>query len=140
MKKILSIVLTALIITSVLPMQMFNYTASAVSGNTTEFAGGSGTEDDPYLIETKEHLNNVRNYLDAHYKMLSDIVFTDADFAEGGDFYNDGIGWCPIGTADIPFTGSFDGDGKSISGLTIVSQSSEAALVGFFGYCKNTKL
>lgn len=70
---------------------------SAKAADADAFAGGSGTSEDPYLIETKAHLNNVRNYLDAHFKMIADITFTDADFAEGGDFYNDGQGWEPIG-------------------------------------------
>ncbi|MBQ6810477.1 MAG: hypothetical protein IJO94_03630, partial [Firmicutes bacterium] len=62
-----------------------------------EFAGGSGTEDNPYLIADKYQLNNVRNHLDAHFKMTADIEFTEADFAEGGAFYNNGAGWKPIG-------------------------------------------
>ena len=54
------------------------------ASNTSDFAGGSGTSTDPYLIETKEHLNNVRNDLGAHYKMIADIIFTDADYCTTG--------------------------------------------------------
>jgi hypothetical protein len=36
-----------------------------------EFAGGSGTEDDPYLIADAEDLNNVRYNLTAHYKKVN---------------------------------------------------------------------
>lgn len=67
----------------------FAVTVAFAVENTTEFAGGDGTEANPYLISTKVHLNNVRNHLDAHFKMTADIVFADADFAAGGAFHND---------------------------------------------------
>ena len=100
----------------------------------TEFASGSGTEEDPYLIATKEHLNNVRNHLDAHYEMISDIVFTDDDFANG-------TGWEPIGyNQQNSFSGVFSGNGHTISGLKISISTSElwtnysVRYVGLFGY------
>ena len=88
----------------------------------SDFAGGSGTEEDPYLIATKEHLDNVRNHLSAHYKMVDDIVFTEEDFAKEGAFYNNGHGWAPIENYDssydtLPFEGSFDGGNHTITGL-----------------------
>ena len=106
------------------------------TSDTASFAGGSGTATDPYLIETKEHLNNVRNNLSTHYKMIADIVFTEADFAAGGDFYNNGNGWLPIGTSTTsPFSGSFDGNGKSIKGLRIKITVSDIVYAGLFGCC-----
>ena len=118
----------AMVVAYVPPMSV--HATSAIS----EFAGGSGTEDDPYLIETKDHLNNVRNHLDAQYKLIADIVFTDADFAEGGSFYNEGKGWQPIGNATTPFCGIFDGNGYSIKGLTINSDVEANTYLGLFGY------
>lgn len=112
-KRLLSLILVlAMVVAYVPPMAT---QVEAVTGNTTEFAGGAGTAEDPYLISTKEHLNNVRNYLSAHFKMINDIEFTDADFAEGGAFYNSGAGWKPIGT----FDGVFDGNGYAIHGIQI---------------------
>ncbi len=110
--------------------------------NTFEFAGGTGATYDPYLISTKEHLNNVRNYLGAYFKMTADIVFTEADFAEGGDYYNDGKGWMPIGTdGGTPFFGTFDGDNHTIKGLKIsIKDSQGIGYVGLFGYNKGTIL
>ena len=35
---------------------------TVTASETNEFSGGSGTTADPYLIENKEQLNNVRNY------------------------------------------------------------------------------
>lgn len=129
MKKSISILLVAVMLISLLPMNLL--TASA---NTTEFAGGRGTEEDPYLIETKYHLDNVRNHLDAHFKMIADIEFTDADFAEGGDFYNDGQGWNSIGTNyNDDFDGCFDGASHTISGIRINFTGNSLTNLGLFG-------
>ena len=48
--------------------------------------------------------------------------------------------WTPIGTQSQPFTGSFDGDGHSISGMdiTYAATSGSAPYLGFFGYVKGT--
>lgn len=137
MKKLISVLLIFVMLLSMAPMSISFANAAT---NTEEFAGGSGTAKDPYLISTKTHLNNVRNYWSAHFKMIADIEFTDADFAEGGDFYNDGQGWSPIGTYNTPFTGSFDGDGHAIKNLytNINTSSSSDVYAGLFGYNKGT--
>lgn len=71
-------------------------------------------------IYTKEDLNNVRNDLSGAYLLMNDIKFTPEDFLEGGAFYNDGFGWIPIGAVvKEPFMGEFNGNGHTISGLTI---------------------
>ena len=98
------------------------------------FAGGSGTKSDPYLISAKDQLDSVRDYLDKHFKLNADIEFTDADFAEGGAFYNDGAGWMPIGDESAKFTGTFDGDGHVIAGLTQKISTDTNAYGGLFGY------
>lgn len=100
--------------------------------NTTEFAGGSGTASSPYLISTKEHLNNVRNHLSAHYKLTADITFSSSDFSTGGTYYNSGNGWLPIGNSSSKFKGTFDGNGHTITGLYQNTLSSYYA--GLFGY------
>lgn len=133
MKRFLALVLTVALIVSLCPLGTFSLTASAAgvgSGNTTEFAGGSGTASDPYLISTKEHLNNVRMYLSAHFKMLNDLTFDGSDFLYGGDFFNNGIGWKPIGT----FKGVFDGNNCTISNLYVDTATDN---IGLFSYVKN---
>lgn len=97
-----------------------------------EFAGGDGTSENPYLIETKEQLNNIRNHLSSHFKMITDIEFVDADFAEGGDFYNEGRGWESIDS----FSGNLDGNNHSIFNLYINSVSEEPVSIGFV--CSNS--
>ena len=119
-KRLWSWLLAAAMLCSFVPMSRLP--VSAGSGNTTEFAGGDGTEQNPYLIADKYQLNNVRNHLDAHFQMVADIEFTEADFAEGGDFYNDGQGWKPIGekswNTSTAFNGVFDGNGHIVNRLS----------------------
>lgn len=133
MKKVLSVVLAIVLMLSIMPTGLFSITASAA---TNEFAGGDGTESSPYLISTKTHLNNVRNYLNAHFKLTCNIEFTTSDFASYGSFYNSGKRWLPIGTTGSKynydyFTGSFDGNGFAIKNLYV---NSSIGTAGLFGY------
>ncbi len=133
-RSLLALLLTIVIWISNLPMKALAETNTAA--NSLGFAGGSGTETNPYLVETKEQLNNVRNDLDAHYKMIADIEFLETDFAEDGSFYNGfsgwPSGWIPIGTDDYSFSGVFDGNGHSIKNLYI--ENVGGTFVGLFGY------
>lgn len=72
------------------------------------FEGGSGTEQDPYLIKTAQQLANINTTLDAHYALISDINM--ASYLNGS-----GEGWVSIGTSANPFKGTFDGRGHTIS-------------------------
>ena len=97
------------------------------------FAGGSGTEEDPYLVETADQLDEVRDYLDAHFRQMADINLGVAP-------WNAGDRWEPIGSfgTDNNFTGSFDGRGYTISNLTISRPTTTSQ--GLFGYVKDASL
>lgn len=127
MKKIIAIILALIMSFSCFSLVSF---AETVSGNTTKFAGGNGTEENPYLISTKEHLDNVRFYLSSHFKMINDIEFTDADFSENGAYYNNGLGWEPLGYSPDYFSGTFDGNNHKIYNLYINRTSSSIGLFG----------
>ena len=105
--------------------------------NTTQFASGLGTKEWPYLILTKEHLNNVRLYLDSYFTLIEDITFVQEDFEQGGAYYNNGQGWQPIGTKGKPFTGAFNGNSKAIIGLVSNFRATSDVYVGLIGYLKN---
>lgn len=96
------------------------------------FAGGAGTEADPYVINTAEQLDAMRYYLQSHFKLNNDIDLNVAP-------YNQGEGWQPIGTFKDNFKGSFDGGGHTITGLTINRQS-DATNVGLFGFVSNSDI
>ncbi|MBQ3150122.1 MAG: hypothetical protein IJB86_02625 [Clostridia bacterium] len=99
---------------------------------------GSGTESDPYVIMTKDDLDSVRfGSSSAYYVLGADIEFVDADFAEGGFFYNNGTFFSPISFTDsegnaVPFTGSFSGYYNDtlyyLGGVRINSSSADAGL------------
>ena len=135
-KQVFSVLLVIILMITVMPFNVLKVNAST----TFAFAGGSGTAEDPYLIETKDHLNNVRNDLDAHYKMIADISFLNADFSANGAFYNNGSGWTPIGSPESPFSGVLEGNGKTISGLNINLSNQEYVYAGLFGYCSGAKI
>lgn len=99
-----------------------------------QFAGGSGSSTDPYQIETPGHLNAVRNYLNnlnVHFIMLNDIDLSAA-CAPGGDYYNAGQGWIPIGSStSSAFRGGFNGNEHIINGLYINRFENYQGLFGF---------
>lgn len=74
---------------------------------TVQFAGGDGTEENPYQIATAEQLNMIRFNMAANYELSGDIDATQLG------------SWTPVGTNTEPFTGVFNGNGFSISGMTI---------------------
>ena len=83
------------------------------------FSGGSGTVSNPYLIATAEDLMDMTYRRQAHYRLVSHISLK-------------GISWKSIGTQTNPFSGSFDGNGFTIDGLTV--STSNAGHAGLFGY------
>lgn len=100
---------------------------SVITANFSEisFARGTGTEEDPWQIETSYHLNNIRYFLGQEHQDKHFIQVADIDL---GTFpWNDGKGWIPIGIFNMPdplnenlaFTGSYNGSGFTIDRLTI---------------------
>ncbi|MGI6216176.1 MAG: cell wall-binding repeat-containing protein [Coriobacteriales bacterium] len=94
---------------------------------------GSGTESDPYLIEDAQDLVKVSSDVnagtnaDSYYKLANDIDMSSVD------------NFTPIGnygtySSHNAFSGTFDGDGHTISNLN-VSYTDDA---GLFGYVSGT--
>ncbi len=86
------------------------------------FAGGDGTEQSPYQIATADQLNNVRNYMDKNFTLISDIDLSGYD------------NWNPIGGfgGEPSFSGTFDGNFHTISNLNI--NRPDENYVGLFGF------
>ncbi|MDE6561856.1 MAG: hypothetical protein K2K75_10785, partial [Muribaculaceae bacterium] len=96
----------------------YQYTAEAYSLPFSKFSGGSGTESDPYLIATAGDLQQIKTDTGAYYKLANDID------CSGLDFY-------PISE----FSGTFDGDGHTVSNLRIVARNNNRT--GIFGSTTN---
>jgi len=111
----------------------------------TGFAGGNGTIDTPYLIETPEQLSLMMDYVNSgahsnkHYKVIKDIDLS-------------GKYWTPIGTKDNPFNGTFDASYTETIGATEIikfntiyytmvnskgNDNVEYTYAGLFGYVKD---
>ena len=114
------------------------------------FAGGSGTKEDPYLIETPEQLDAIRKDSAKYFKLIKDI-----DLSDWGN-------WIPIGGTPAyggngdnaynkaqfganSFRGQLDGNGHVISGMTIkinekkpfMQEKSNDRYFGLMGYMSN---
>lgn len=98
--------------------ELVNMPQIAIPEDTTRFAGGNGLCYNPYQISTPEQLNNLRTEMNAYFALINDIDMTQATH-EGGDLYNSGKGFEPIGTTSQFFNGYFYGQGYSITGLYI---------------------
>lgn len=115
----------------------------AVSSLSISVAASTETDASSYQeIATKADLDHVRRNLSGKYRLTADIAFSPEDFEPGGIFYNEGAGWLPIGsTYSERFTGELDGNGHTISGLTvtpIASGSGNSIYAGLFGYSSGT--
>ncbi|MDR9382682.1 MAG: hypothetical protein RI560_13565, partial [Natronomonas sp.] len=91
---------------------------------------GDGSTDDPYEIDSLAKLQCIKQDLDAHYELVSDV---DASATSG---WNGGKGFEPIGNFSQPFTGTFDGNANSIEGLAIDRPNDN--FVGLFGAAVGT--
>ena len=147
-KKIVSRVLVMLLLFSLLSsFDSAAMTAAAdnsapaeANDKATLFAGGTGTAEDPWQISTAEQLYRIHDDLTAHYILIADIDLSAYE------------NWTPIGAfqslsdapedAEVPhpdyaFTGTFNGDGHTISNLTVSSDAPMGA--GLFGCAAGTE-
>ncbi len=110
-----------------LPFLLISYSNSITQA---PFAGGSGEEGNPYKVETLEQLQKIGSHTDKHFIQINDI---DADDTKS---WNDGKGFKPIGDGDVPFSGTYNGAGFKISGLTIQREND----IGMFGIVGNGRI
>ena len=85
---------------------------------------GAGTQDDPFLICTTEQfvdIGNHRSGWSAHYVLLADVNLAGYS----------ALNYTPIGDAELPFSGTFDGTGNVVSNFSY--QNEESDYVGLFG-------
>jgi len=88
------------------------------------FSGGSGEPNDPYLISTAEQLNSIGHnprLMTRHFRLDQDLDLTGVRFHP--------IGWSYELTMSYPYRAVFDGNGHTISHLTVKGGNN----VGLFG-------
>ena len=112
----------------------------------TRFAGGSGTQEDPYLISNEDQLRYIAEAINedvswenVYFRQTADIRLTKGDWVP--------IGWAIMARikatntvyAEYPFLGNYDGGDFKIIGLTIGSKNKPstdprcALAAGMFG-------
>ena len=97
------------------------------------FESGDGTESSPYIIKTEDQLRDFAGSLN------DKIDYTDKFVALGDDIELSSDEWKPVGRSDYLFNGTFDGQGHTVSGMTLGSAEKPFALdkenlyIGFFG-------
>ena len=112
------------------------------------FAGGDGTEENPFLIATATQLRNMeylvnkknKEYGASHYKLIADISLNEnsANYANWSTTAPANT-WTPMGSdTTLSFKGVFDGDNHSISGIyTNAKFSGLFGAIGTTGIVKN---
>jgi len=103
---------------------------AAVSSSQAKYGGGSGTADDPYQIWTAEQMNTIGANKDdwgERFKLMADIDLSGFDGQWGRPAFN----MIAPGSQNT-FTGVFDGNGHTISQLTIRGGD----YLGLFGQIK----
>lgn len=110
------------------------------------FAGGDGSQSNPYQIETWEHFDSIRDNLGDYFVLNNNL----SRETEGYDQYasataNGGDGFIPISPLGFStsFSGNFDGQGNEIADIVIDRRDkSQERTTGIFstvtGVIKNT--
>ena len=105
----------------------------------TAFAGGSGTGNDPYQIADGAQLaylansvNGGESYADTYFVLTANIDLGNKDWTPIANSFSDAL----LGGSNYRvFAGNFDGNGYTISNVSIGSEAAplEADVFGFFG-------
>ena len=103
----------------------------------TQFGGGDGSGNHPYLISKPEHLNELREaiaegntYKGVYFQQTTSIDFANYDCDQDSSNGN----FSSIGTVESPFEGYYNGNYHTIANVHI---QSESPTIGFFGKIAN---
>lgn len=135
-KRLLALLLSLCMVCGMLP-------AMALTASAQEVTSGTGSAENPLPIRTADELAQVGQLIGngsiwsilnvpensiIHYRLDADISLSA---------YASGTGWTPIGNETYPFTGVFNGNGHTITGLAVSIDTGNAQDVeeypGLFG-------
>ncbi len=134
MKKLVVAILAISFVLALVPMTFVSADAWDGAAIATGFESGTGTEADPFVVKTAAQLAYLAQRVNGVGEVQADamegmFVRLDADIDLAGK------NWTPIGdNPNTPFSGTFDGNGKLISGLFVDNVDVTADEVsGLFG-------
>ena len=142
-KKVLSLLLTLCLVMTFVPMAAFAEDAQNINvwdGSTAAaFAGGTGTAEDPYQIANGAQLaylassvNSGETYEQKNFVLTANIDLNGLPWTPIANSFSDAL----LGGSDYRvFAGNFDGNGYTISNVSIGSETAplEADVLGLFG-------
>ena len=138
-KRIVSAVMALILCLTLLPTAALAADGAWDGSIATAFAGGSGTESDPYQIANGAELAYLASSVN------SGETYTGKNFVLTANIDLNGLPWTPIGNSFSDallegsnyriFAGNFDGNGYTISNVSIGSETAplEADVLGLFG-------
>ena len=138
-KKILSILLALTLCLTLLPTAALAADGAWDGSIATAFAGGTGTESDPYQIADGAQLaylasevNKGQTYENSYFVLTADIDLGNHDWTPIGNSFSDAL----FGGTDYSvFAGNLDGKGHTVSNISIGTESAplESDVFGLFG-------
>jgi hypothetical protein len=105
----------------------FSIACLSVSAYALTYSGGSGTLSNPFLISTAADVNSIGvdpNDWNKYFKLTADVNMSAYSSSQ----------YKIIGNTTKPFTGTFDGNGHTISNLTYTNAVFNYYYLGMFGY------
>ena len=139
-KRIGSLFLVLALCLSLMPMTVLAEDATAWDGSiATAFAGGTGTESDPYQIADGAQLaylasevNKGQAYENSYFVLTADVNLGNIEWTPIGNSFSDAL----FGGTDYSlFAGNLDGKGHTISNISIGTENNpfESDVFGLFG-------
>ena len=102
----------------------------------TPFAGGDGSVENPYMIDSLSRLRIMSLYPSAHFVLTADIVLPEVSAGNNN--------FTPLFSDEKPFLGTLDGAGHKITNLTVYNTetfySGLFSVIGSTGSVKNLTL
>ena len=138
-KRIVSAVMALILCLTLLPTAALAADGAWDGSIATAFAGGSGTENDPYQIDDGAQLaylasevNKGQTYEKSYFVLTADIDLTNHDWTPIGNSFSDALFG---GTNYFLFAGNLDGKGHTIFNISIGTESTplESDVFGLFG-------
>ena len=135
-KKLLSILLALCLVMALVPMTAF-------AEETPSFGGGTGTQEDPWLITSQEDLIALAEFLNSGNAETFDTENAGVGnchgyyFKQTADIDLTGVSWEPIGySGSYYFAGNYDGGGHSITNAVSTGKVDPDgfATAGIFGW------
>ncbi len=152
-KKLFSMLLTLTMVINLISVLTLTVGAAAITPSQPSL--GDGTDSNPYKIGTAAELYWFATQVNSGNtticgKLTANITVNETVLNADGSLVSSTsslVAWTPIGNKTHKYTGTFDGDNYTISGLYLDAYTSSATAatdankcIGLFGYCENGNL